>query len=670
MKILNAWLCISLQAWAAVVSARAQNLVVNGSFEEHIGCVYHYLKDLHSCNFNPLARAVVEGWFTPADRRADYFHPCNTADGYKPPKTQYGLVYPADGEACVGLWYYRDAETSASRDYLIGTLKEPLQAGKTYYVSYKVRLSEYSQLAGPAPGLWVTSRKLKPEDLAIGFSAREAQINPDTAQYIWDKTRWYTITGSFKAEGHEKYIVIGYFGKRKDPPLLYLKDQKAEGFSPECYHLLDDVYLGLETPSVREPLPAAKPVNYVIYKRGYQWLEGRVIDRETQAPLPNAELLLYETERPQFAEKIRLSKDGRFRTSVPRGKYIAVARHPGYLPRAAYCESAVFEETMDLKLTPVKKSHTMQLLNYYTYSDGQLRFQRFCPEELRELAAFLIENPNVKIQINSRGYRQREKQESAEDIQYETEARAREIADFLTDAGVLGYQVTARGLGLSQGQGFADEVEVTEVLEKIDNRPRFPLLIQLFHAKTKMPVSGSVNLMYLESGTVKVLEAHNGRAVGKILPGAYIISAVIPGFLPVAENFDMPLDEHRLTLYLTPIENNTFTLRNISFPPNSTQPDPASYPVLDNIVALMKLRPEIGLSVEGHTDGSNERTADEYLNDLSLRRAEGVKSYLVSKGIDASRIQCQGFGRSRPVADNDTPEGRALNRRIEFRILE
>jgi len=649
----------------------AQNLVINGSFEEHIGCVYHYLKDLNACNFNPLARAVVEGWFTPADRRADYFHPCNTADGYTLPRTMYGHVYPADGQACVGIWYYRDVETSATRDYIIGTLREPLQAGKTYYVAYKVRLSEHSQLAGPAPGVWITSRKLKPEDLAVGYSAREPQISPDTAQFIWDKTRWYTITGSFKAEGGEKYIVMGYFGKKKDPPLLYLKNDGTTGFLPECYYLLDDVYVGLEPlKAEREPKVANRPLRYVPYKRGYQWLEGRVSDFFSGAALPGAEVLLYERGHPERAEKLRLNKAGLYRTSVPRGRYVVVARHAGYLPRAIYSESAVLEETLDLKLVPVKKGNKMQLLSYYTYEDGTLQFQRFSPEELREVAAFLAENPNIKIQINSQGYRQRNKTESPEDIQYETEARAREIADFLTDAGALGYQVSCKGYGASRGSGFADEIEITDILKIPDKRPRFPLTILLTNQETKVAVSGSVTLVNKETGFVKVFEVPEGRALVKIPSGSYTITAGASGFMPASLTLDMPLDEYSIGLELMPIENNTITVRNISFPPNSTQPDPNSYPILDQIVQLMRLRPEISLSIEGHTDGSNERTSDEYLNELSLRRAEGVKEYLVSKGVQADRIQCVGYGRSRPVADNNTPEGRMLNRRIEFKIIE
>ncbi|MCS6982522.1 MAG: OmpA family protein, partial [Flavobacteriales bacterium] len=513
--------------------------------------------------------------------------------------------------------------------------------------------------------------KMRPSDLSVGFSAREPQVNPDTAFFIWDKTRWYTIEGKFRAEGGERYVVLGYFGKKKDPPLIYLRDRRTEGLLPECYYLIDDVYLGLEPPPERNHTrPAPRPVDYVPFRRGFQWIEGTVTDRLTGNPLPGAEVLVYELGHPEKAERVQLTRQGSFRVAVPRGKYVIVGRHKGYLPRALYSESTVYEESLEIKLTEVKKGHKMPLLNFYTYQDGALRFHRFAPEELREVASYLADHPNVKIQVNSQGYRQRGKQESEEDVMYETEARSKEIMDFLVEAGALGYQVAARGYGLSRGAGYLDEIEITDILPLPDNRPRFPLTVVLRNAQTQKIVPGTFNLVHQERGTVRVVENPEGRVTVKIHPGTYLLSVAAPGYLPVVENVAMPLDAHEVTILLHPIENNSFTLRNISFPPNSFSPDSSSYPILDQVAELLRQRPDISLSIEGHTDGSNERTTDEYLNELSLRRAEGVKAYLVAKGIDPARLQCIGYGRSKPVASNDTPEGRALNRRIEFRIIE
>ncbi len=79
--------------------------------------------------------------------------------------------------------------------------------------------------------------------------------------------------------------------------------------------------------------------------------------------------------------------------------------------------------------------------------------------------------------------------------------------------------------------------------------------------------------------------------------------------------------------------------------------------------ALMKNDPEAKLIVEGHTDSKGSAQ----LNDaLSMKRAESVRSYLISRGIPRGNVEAQGYGFSRPIADNSTPDGRANNRRVEI----
>ncbi|MFO0656473.1 MAG: OmpA family protein [Polyangia bacterium] len=93
-----------------------------------------------------------------------------------------------------------------------------------------------------------------------------------------------------------------------------------------------------------------------------------------------------------------------------------------------------------------------------------------------------------------------------------------------------------------------------------------------------------------------------------------------------------------------------------------------SYPVLDAVVMALKAFPDIKrVRVEGHTD--NQGKAD-YNTSLSDRRAKSVMAYLIVKGIEARRLDSQGFGPSKPIADNKTVKGRALNRRVDFVIVE
>ena len=86
---------------------------------------------------------------------------------------------------------------------------------------------------------------------------------------------------------------------------------------------------------------------------------------------------------------------------------------------------------------------------------------------------------------------------------------------------------------------------------------------------------------------------------------------------------------------------------------------------LNKLVAILNKYPNTNIEIQGHTDS---RGTDEYNMGLSLRRANAVRDYLLSQGIAATRMTTRGFGKSAPAYSNDTPEGMAQNRRVEFLI--
>ena len=86
---------------------------------------------------------------------------------------------------------------------------------------------------------------------------------------------------------------------------------------------------------------------------------------------------------------------------------------------------------------------------------------------------------------------------------------------------------------------------------------------------------------------------------------------------------------------------------------------------LNKLVAILNKYPNTNIEIQGHTDS---RGTDEYNMGLSLRRANAVRDYLASQGIAATRMTTRGFGESAPAYSNDTPEGMAQNRRVEFLI--
>ena len=87
--------------------------------------------------------------------------------------------------------------------------------------------------------------------------------------------------------------------------------------------------------------------------------------------------------------------------------------------------------------------------------------------------------------------------------------------------------------------------------------------------------------------------------------------------------------------------------------------------ILDDVVNVLTEHPEFDVIIKGHTDSIGE---DSINLELSQLRAQSVLNYLANTGIQASRLTATGFGESAPIADNDSKEGRALNRRIEFTV--
>jgi OOP family OmpA-OmpF porin len=104
---------------------------------------------------------------------------------------------------------------------------------------------------------------------------------------------------------------------------------------------------------------------------------------------------------------------------------------------------------------------------------------------------------------------------------------------------------------------------------------------------------------------------------------------------------------------------------NFDFDKSNIRPDAAV--ILDEAVRILGTGSGAAVSVEGHTDWIG---TDAYNQGLSERRANSVMNYLVDHGVDASRLSTAGYGESRPIASNQTREGRALNRRVELLVQE
>jgi outer membrane protein OmpA-like peptidoglycan-associated protein len=180
-----------------------------------------------------------------------------------------------------------------------------------------------------------------------------------------------------------------------------------------------------------------------------------------------------------------------------------------------------------------------------------------------------------------------------------------------------------------------------------------------------------------DNATGQILFTNNANSsTGKFLiplPSGknYGIAVKKDGYLFHSENFDVPqtsdYQEINLDIRLMPIKKDSkIVLRNVFFETAKATLSSMSYTELDNLVKIMNDNPKIKIEIGGHTDNVGSKS---YNQKLSQDRAEAVVNYLLSKKIASNRLTFKGYAFDEPIDTNDTPEGRAQNRRVEFKIL-
>jgi OOP family OmpA-OmpF porin len=150
----------------------------------------------------------------------------------------------------------------------------------------------------------------------------------------------------------------------------------------------------------------------------------------------------------------------------------------------------------------------------------------------------------------------------------------------------------------------------------------------------------------------------------------YQITAEAKGYNPrtvIVDPKDIGPDKKvQRDIILTP-SGETMRLNNLIFPHGKAVIDPKSYGELDEVAQMMKENSKMVIQLEGHTDNQGSAKAN---MELSESRVEAVKKYLVSKGIAKDRIKTKAYGGSQPLANEMTQEARAMNRRVEMRVLK
>jgi len=247
---------------------------------------------------------------------------------------------------------------------------------------------------------------------------------------------------------------------------------------------------------------------------------------------------------------------------------------------------------------------------------------------------------------------------------------------FITADGKDAYYSHEKRQGERYVQSLIYTFEIPEAI-RVRNRSSFVEGI-VYDANTKQPIKAQIELIDLASQekiSDVTSDPKNGEYLMVLTEGAdYALYADREGYLfqsltfNYSEEADQKIQEPvHIDIYLQPITKGKETvLNNIFFDTDKYNIKEISKPELNRIASFLEENPEIRITINGHTDNQG---AESYNKELSTKRAQAVYEYLIDTGISESRVKYQGFGQSKPVASNDTQEGRQKNRRIAFEIF-
>lgn len=152
----------------------------------------------------------------------------------------------------------------------------------------------------------------------------------------------------------------------------------------------------------------------------------------------------------------------------------------------------------------------------------------------------------------------------------------------------------------------------------------------------------------------------------------YGYMALAEGFYSVTKNLDVTsLTEYKeideQNLFMAPVmESQVVRINNLFFRKKTAELLPESFPELNRFVEFLKTNKKITIELGGHTDNSGKPEEDMA---LSQKRAQAVADYCISKGIKSDKIIVKGYGQTSPIAFNKDNEGKAMNNRIEFKVI-
>lgn len=250
------------------------------------------------------------------------------------------------------------------------------------------------------------------------------------------------------------------------------------------------------------------------------------------------------------------------------------------------------------------------------------------------------------------------------------ETRIPEVAKYTvhaTQAGFLPKDLSFDIPPLNGDTTLAIEVLLTPVAKKL------LLAGTVYDLKTNNPLTAKLDIVLKSDRRTKFSMQAEGGQYQQEIPkvGWYVFTASANGYLNATDSVEVVSEELSPVtkdIFLQPIEVGlTVRLKNIYFDFDKTTLKSQSFVELNKVVDFLKRNTSVEIEISGHTDSKG---SDDYNLTLSQGRSQSVVDYIVSQGIDAYRLTAHGYGEGKPIDTNDTDEGRANNRRVEFTVVK
>jgi len=695
-----------------------QNLVPNGSFEQSYGCPQY----LRTTDKNIK---LVPGWNWPTqDGTADYFHSCSTNGMTGVPKNNMGEAPTKEGNGYIGLILKSHGDGKANyREYVEAKLTQTMQKDKIYCVSLHYRLANCATFSINRLGICFTEQEINiVSDKNLGSLV--PQIEAPTNQYLDNNREWKPLYTIYKATGNENFMVIGNFKNDTETDEKQRKQPSGcDARKDYAYYYIDSVQV-IELKNNCEPCVCVPQDLEMTISQAECWNGGTDLTAEiTGGTIPYRKFKWADgTDNTKYKHALTgthtatVSDDWGCKTeasvsfdcgkplSAKITKYGYDGGNSGFINLEIYDGKPPYRVAWSNGDTTQNISGLTFGTYNYTVTDAQNASCKgdvtFTPPLDVSHQAHYTQGTDGFINLTVSG--------GVKPYQFEwsTGAITQNVKDL--PAGVYNYKVTdAEGrtktdviiftppLEVAVDQAYTDgtdgHIYLTpkggkgpykykwangDTTSNLDNLPAGVYAYTVADAEGRV-AQGTIR--FVEPLKVKHTSGYTFENDG------FINLDIAGGCPPYKIAWEHGATEQNLTYLENGLYRYTVTcacgkvasdtvrikgsivLNSVLFKVGSAELLPESFPELDRVASYMLRRSKIKVEIAGHTDNQGSDVSNQK---LSENRAKSVVTYLITKGIETERLIYTGYGEAKPKTTNDTPEGRAINRRVEMNILD